>query len=349
MDLDDAKIVLKEILRKTDITPFLWGERGIGKSQCVYQIANELSQFEGEHWDLVELRIGQMEVGDLIGIPKVENGMTIWARPQWFPIKGKGIIFLDEPNRDNAGDVTQAIFQLVLDKKLHTHVLPEGWKVICAGNPAGDDYFVADFDIALMDRFMHFIIKPSVQTWLGWAKNNGICSDILDFINTNENLLFISTVDSFNFNIKPTPRSYEMLNQILRNCQIPGRLHFEVFSGLIGKEATTTFLKYRIERFERPIDAEEIMLNYEKIRNRLLKTRIDILNSTINNLINYCADQNNKINENNLIAFLMDLNRDLLFGTVKRMIVFEHIKPILARDERLYEAMVKIYSELHTC
>ncbi|HHV71541.1 MAG TPA: hypothetical protein GXX38_02870, partial [Clostridia bacterium] len=117
MYLDDAKIVLKEILKKTDITPFLWGERGIGKSQCVYQVAQELSA-DGEKWDVIELRIGQMEVGDLIGVPKVEKGRTIWARPEWFPTTGKGIIFLDEPNRDNAGDVTQAIFQLVLDKRL---------------------------------------------------------------------------------------------------------------------------------------------------------------------------------------------------------------------------------------
>lgn len=345
MYLDDAKVVLKEVLKKTNITPFLWGERGIGKSQCIYQIAEELSQDDKERWDVVELRIGQMEVGDLIGIPKVENGTTIWARPQWFPVNGKGIIFLDEPNRDNAGDVTQAIFQLVLDKKLHTHVLPEGWKVVCAGNPAEGDYFVADFDIALMDRFMHLAIRPNTQTWLSWAKDSGICSEILDFIETNEDLLFISTIDNFNLDIKPTPRSYEMLHSILSDCDIPERLHFEIFAGLIGKEAATTFLKYRLERFDKPVSAEEIMFDYERVRNQILNARIDVLNSIINNVINYCADLERDVNEENLIAFLMDLNRDLLFGTVKRLIVFEHIKPILARDERLYDAMLKIYTE----
>ena len=345
MYLDDAKIVLKEILKKTDITPFLWGERGIGKSQCVYQVAQELSA-DGEKWDVIELRIGQMEVGDLIGVPKVEKGRTIWARPEWFPTTGKGIIFLDEPNRDNAGDVTQAIFQLVLDKRLHTHVLPEGWKVVCAGNPAEGDYFVAEFDIALMDRFMHLMIKPNVNTWLNWARNNNICQEILDFVQANEDLLFVSTIEDFGLDIKPTPRSYEMLNYVLSRCDIPERLHYEVFAGLIGKEAAATFMKYRLEKFERPVSAEEIMNNYEQVRNKILNARLDVLNSIINSLIDYCANKEKEINEQNLVAFLMDLKRDLLFGTVKRLISFEHIKPILARDEKLYDAMVKIYTEV---
>jgi len=46
------------------------GRHGIGKSTIVYQLADELG------FEVIERRASQMTEGDLLGLPKVEKGVT---------------------------------------------------------------------------------------------------------------------------------------------------------------------------------------------------------------------------------------------------------------------------------
>lgn len=63
MNVEQMKTVLKEILTKTDLTPCVVGHRGVGKTAGIIQLCRELGR------SYVPLRLGQMEVGDLVGIP----------------------------------------------------------------------------------------------------------------------------------------------------------------------------------------------------------------------------------------------------------------------------------------
>ncbi len=57
MNIEQMKIVLKEILTNTDLTPCIVGHRGVGKTAGIIQVCRELER------DYVPLRLGQMEVG----------------------------------------------------------------------------------------------------------------------------------------------------------------------------------------------------------------------------------------------------------------------------------------------
>ena len=83
------------------------GRHGIGKSELVYQTANSLDL------PVVERRASQMTEGDLLGLPKVEKGITKWLAPEWLhtactkPV----VLFLDEVDRATM-EVRQGIFEL---------------------------------------------------------------------------------------------------------------------------------------------------------------------------------------------------------------------------------------------
>ena len=63
MNIEQMKTVLKEILTKTDLTPCVVGHRGVGKTAGIIQVCREIDRA------YIPLRLGQMEVGDLVGIP----------------------------------------------------------------------------------------------------------------------------------------------------------------------------------------------------------------------------------------------------------------------------------------
>lgn len=93
MNSDEIKTVLKSA-RSAQVPCFVWGDSGIGKSECVKQFTQE------NGLGFVDLRIGTQEAGDLIGLPSKEGDRTVWLKPAWFPeLNTKGIIFLDELNQ----------------------------------------------------------------------------------------------------------------------------------------------------------------------------------------------------------------------------------------------------------
>ncbi|HEX9079508.1 MAG TPA: hypothetical protein VF795_07960, partial [Desulfuromonadaceae bacterium] len=79
MNIEQMKLVLTEILAKTDLTPCVVGHRGVGKTAGIIQVCRETN------WRYASLRLGQMEVGDLVGIPYREGGVMHWSRPSWWP------------------------------------------------------------------------------------------------------------------------------------------------------------------------------------------------------------------------------------------------------------------------
>lgn len=89
MNMQELKLVLP-VLMQNNIVPFIWGTKGIGKTQGVKQLISGDMGF-------VHLHLATQEVGDLVGLLKHNpDGSVSHSRPQWMPTSGRGIIFLDE-------------------------------------------------------------------------------------------------------------------------------------------------------------------------------------------------------------------------------------------------------------
>ena len=238
------------------------GRHGVGKSEVVYQIA--------EQWGLpvVERRASQMTEGDLLGMPSPEmvdiNGeqASVFRPFSWFlqactePVA----LFLDEVDRATT-EVRQGIFELTDSRKLAGWNLHPDTIVIAAvnGGEHGDQYQVNEMDPAELDRYTVFDVEPSVEDWLTWGKEN-ITDIVWDFINHNRSHLEHN--DDYEPNkVYPSRRSWDRLNK----CLVKGGLLeeaspvlFTLASTYVGFEAAVSFNDF-VKNYERQVTVEDIL------------------------------------------------------------------------------------------
>ena len=308
---------------KANLVPLLHGIHGVGKSTSIREYTEE------NNMGFVDLRLGQMEVGDLLGLPEITTDpktgdkITVFARPKWFPTEGRGVLFLDEINRSKR-DVIQAVFQLVLDRKLHDYRLPEGWSVVAAMNPSNEDYQTLDLsDKAFLDRFCHLKITSSYQDFIAYGETKGFNKSILNFINTQPGLLRGNNQE-FNLEkiIEPSDRSWAAAGRLVDNKEIPEDILNELVTGLVGLAASTAFLSWK-KISEKPVDGALVLKDYKKVKKIIVEQgnaenyRPDLVNETMNNILKLLeakpkeeepvTDKEYK----NLCAFLCDIPNDL--------------------------------------
>jgi hypothetical protein len=123
----------------------------------------------------------------------IEELITIYARPEWFPAddEPEGVLFLDKPNRANS-----LVRPLLLDLVLNGRVgplrqLPPKWFIIAACNPSDSgNYDVSELDDAMLDRMVHLSVSMTVSDWVeGFARKVGIHEDIIDTVMGDETVL----------------------------------------------------------------------------------------------------------------------------------------------------------------
>ncbi len=290
MNLNQIKKALPYLFRNK-VVPNIIGIHGTGKSTSV----REYTQEQGVGF--IDLRLGQMEVGDLLGLPEIttdSNGdkITVFARPKWFPTTGSGVLFLDELNRSKR-DVVQAIFQLVLDRKLHDYVLPEGWSVVTAMNPSTEDYQTLDLsDKAFNDRFCHIKVTSSYQDFIDYGTTKEFNKTVLNFISNHPGMLRGKTQDFVLNMVEPSDRSWEMVSRLSNDKDMPEDILNELVTGIVGVEAAVAFMAWK-KTAEKPIDGTAVLKDYKKVRDQVLQQvdaktyRPDLLNDTKQQVIDY--------------------------------------------------------------
>lgn len=341
MNIEQMKIVIKEIITKTDLTPCVVGHRGVGKSAGIIQACREIER------RYVSLRLGQMEVGDLVGIPYRDGEVMHWSRPSWWPGDDEPptVVHCDELNRAQQEDTLQAIFQFVeppvegLLRSLHTHHLSRRHKVIVSINPPDGTYQVATLDRALIDRMVMLFVETDYNCWARYAARQGLDGDVRQFLAGNSGMLARQGAP-MELQVEPTERGWEMVSVLRRNCRFPGDLEMEVYAGIIGKEAAITFMRWLADRKGRPLTAAEILNDWPQVAGQAEKQRDDIQAATINDLTSslqvspvLASDQ-----EANLVAYIAVLPRDLRFGFVKSLLKIPEVALGIAQDK--YDSVV---------
>jgi hypothetical protein len=316
MKVPEAKIFIRALVEhQVPLTPCLVGAMGIGKSQIIAQIAEELGI------QLIDLRLAQMETGDLVGIPYLQKDKTFWGKPGWWPEEGtKGILLLDEINRA-PNDVRQAVFQLILanhkgERKLHTHILPKGWAVVAAMNPENGDYQVETLDKAMVRRFIMLKVEADVESWLLWAKQNvngkpKIDPTITAFIAANKDALNLT--ENFDVDAKPSSDAWTMLSELRSKNVIPYEAEFEIMAGLVGKVFSTAFRKWLDANYKRPVNGEEVLNKYDEVEEKLQAQRNDEWYVTKLDLLTHLVTNKelNKKQTENLKRFIKESPADI--------------------------------------
>ncbi|MFD7549029.1 ATP-binding protein [Streptomyces sp. NPDC059816] len=187
---------------------FLWGAPGIGKSSLVREFARSLGL------ECVSLLGTQLAPEDLIGVPQIRNGRSVFCPPEAIARDEPYCLFLDELNASTP-DVQKAFYSLILDRRIGSYELPEGSIVIGAGNRATDNALARPMASALLNRLTHVHLQASATDWLAWAAAHGIHSWVLDHLTDRPDHLWSAppkTEEPFS-----TPRSWHMLSDALHS------------------------------------------------------------------------------------------------------------------------------------
>jgi hypothetical protein len=238
----------------------LRARHGVGKSSCVYAYA----EYKG--LPVIERRASQMTEGDLLGLPKLENGKTEWIPPAWLKDASDTpvVLFIDEIDRATP-EVRQGFFELCDSRKIAGCRLHSDTLIFAAvnGGEHGAQYQVGEMDPAELDRWTVFDLEPDTSDWLNWARrDNNINSFVCDFI--SESPKHLEHEGDFEPNkVYPSRRSWHRFSECCDNAELiqPGEasgILFNIAQGFLGLEAAVAFQDY-VRTVKRQVSVKDIL------------------------------------------------------------------------------------------
>lgn len=275
----------------------MWGQPGVGKSQGVKQIAEEVEKLTSKKVVVTDVRLLLFNPIDLRGIPVANNDKTlaIWLKPKILDMDPSenivNILFLDEISAAPQ-TVQAAAYQLVLDRKIGEHALPDNCFVIAAGNRVTDKSVAYKMPKALANRFLHLNIETNFNAWVNWAVTHGIHPIVTAFLASRPSLLntYNSTDDS---NVFATPRSWEMVSNILNNVSTDFNFIRPLIAGLVGEGITLNLKTFFNLEFDLPKISD--IFNGKDVP---IKKEAPWLYAVVSSMVHYV--QNNEISVENL-------------------------------------------------
>ena len=224
---------------------FLWGPPGIGKSELVASIAEEMGGI------MIDLRLAQMEPTDLRGIPfyNKEEGKMDWAAPIDLPDEETAsqyplvCLFLDEMN--SAPQMVQSTaYQLILNRRIGKYVLPDNVVMIAAGNRESDKGVTYRMPAPLANRFVHLEMRVDHAAWEQWAVLNKIHKDVVGYVGFAKQDLYDFDPRSSSRSFA-TPRSWTFVSQLISDDSLNDSELTDLVAGAIGEGVAVKFMAHR--------------------------------------------------------------------------------------------------------
>jgi len=220
---------------------FMWGPPGIGKSDIVKQIGDEQSR------DVIDVRLSLWEPTDIKGIPYYNSqaNTMCWAAPSELPTdpESTAILFLDELN--SAAPATQAAaYQLILNRRVGTYILPKGVSIVAAGNRETDKGVTYRMPAPLANRFLHLELRTDYEDWLNWATANRVHEQVVGYVG-------FAKQDLYDFDPKSssrsfaTPRSWNFVSDLLHDDDLDEGTLTDLVAGAVGEGLAVKFMAHR--------------------------------------------------------------------------------------------------------
>lgn len=318
---------------------------GTGKSSVVAQTAAQLSIELKKPFGFVDIRLGQYEIGDLIGLPRAREKydivskvfdkgilveskieaehVTVHDLPLWFPrdSDSQGFLFFDELNRGSR-DTQQWAMQIVLDYKSNFVELPMGWRVIAACNDDQDVYNVMGLDAALYDRFMVIKFQPTVKEWLDYAEKHGVHPAIVKYVSKVGSEL--DPPEKMEPGKKyPSRRSWEKFSITLQHMDKRGddplkdlEYLIHLGSGFVGSTSAVGFKEF-VQKDYKIFTPEEILNKFPKLKSefeKMVATDIAFYNKELVSYIKKNGIKLAKKQSDNLFDYIKVIPRETASG-----------------------------------
>ena len=203
----------------------IFGDPGLGKSQVVQQSVRRIAAADnrqfvdvskisdysdieanpGNYFLYSDVRASQLQPFDLTGIPNIADTDKPYLQTKqfaWIYLFGltgvAGVIFLDELGHAHP-DVHNALFGLVLDRKVGNTSLSDGTFIVAASNLA------SEFDVGsgsnalpqpLINRFRITALVADPEEWIQYARKSGVDPLIISFVQHNPKTNFYLKPDA---------------------------------------------------------------------------------------------------------------------------------------------------------
>ncbi len=171
---------------------YLIGPPGVGKTDVVAQVARRLGV------GLVSYTMTHHTRQSALGLPQIrtrrfggeERAVTEYTMSELLAgvyrhmeASGctSGILFLDEINCVSE-TLTPAMLELLQHKRFGEYALPEGWVIVCAGNPEKYNRSAHAFDPVTLDRLRVLQIEPDLDAWQAYAAQRQVHPSVRGYL-----------------------------------------------------------------------------------------------------------------------------------------------------------------------
>ena len=240
-----SKLIKGGVPLKNFPSVMLWGAPGVGKSQAIRQVAEKLKSETGKNVAVTDVRLLLFNPIDLRGIPtaNADKTLAVWLKPKIFDMDESentvNILFLDEISAAPQS-VQAAAYQITLDRVVGEHRLPDNCIVVAAGNRVTDKSVAYKMPRALANRLMHLGVDVKFESWREWAMQSGINDRVLGFLSYRPDLLIEEPKNPDEL-AYPSPRSWEMVSNILNYAESDPSKAFDLVAGVIGTGCAVEF------------------------------------------------------------------------------------------------------------
>ena len=289
-----STIIKNNIPIKSFPSVMLWGAPGVGKSQAIRQIAKEISENTGKKTNVVDVRLLLFNPIDLRGIPTANEDKTlaVWLKPQIFQMNESknyvNILFLDEISAAPQS-VQAAAYQITLDRIIGEHKLPDNCIVIAALNRLNDKSVAYKMPRALANRLLHIEVESNFDAWKSWAVEKGINDKVTGFLSFRQDFLnnANTAMDDLAFT---TPRSWEMVSNILNNVSDDIKVVEPLIAGIIGNGVMHEFKSW-CNLYSQLPKIEDIF----KGKNVVVPKSTSVLYALVNSMVSYAREHKDDI------------------------------------------------------
>lgn len=218
---------------------FVKGPPGVGKSSIVYQaaasiyngstVASAVGGFPPVPW-FVPIRAVDRDPIDFRGVLYVTEGKGQWTTPDIVDRLGQdgGVICIEE--LPQAVPAVQCVLrELLLERSIAGHRIPDTWSVVATGNRQEDRAGAVRLLSHVASSVIVLNLDVNNEDWQRWALERGIKPEIRAYLRFKPDMLH-----SFDpgRELNADPRSWERVNNVLD--RLPERLQYDVLSGTVG-------------------------------------------------------------------------------------------------------------------
>ena len=287
---------------------FLWGPPGIGKSDIIKQLGDELEAH------VIDVRLSLWEPTDIKGIPYFDSndGTMRWAPPSELPSMEFAkqhktiILFLDEMN-SAAPSVQAAAYQLVLNRRVGTYHLPDNVVLVAAGNRETDKGVTFRMPAPLANRFVHLEMTVDWEDYFEWATENKIHKDVVGFLS-------FSKKDLYDFDPKSssrafaTPRSWSFVSELLEDDDTSNDTLTDLIAGAVGEGLAIKFMAHRKISSKLPKPEDILAGKVKKMETKEISAMYSLTVSLCYELKDAADKNDKKFNDkvNYFFQFMMD-------------------------------------------